>query len=207
MLVARNAVRMPCMSVGPEALHSRAARDLAFIRDTMARSGRFTAVAGKGGVAIGVLGLLAAWVAQGQRSDETWLLTWLAAAAIGGTVEGAFLAAKSRRMKVPLLRGAGRQFLFSLAPAATVAALLTMPLYSAGRVELLPALWLLHYGAGVLSAGVFSVAAVPAMGLSFLGLGVVALLCPPGYGDVLLACGFGGLNIAFGALIWRRHGG
>jgi hypothetical protein len=45
------------------------------------------------------------------------------------------------------------------------------------------------------------------MGLSFLGLGVAALLVPVGFGDSLLGAGFGGLNLLFGAIVWRRHGG
>jgi hypothetical protein len=191
----------------PAAIQSRAARDLAFIRQTMARSGRFTAVSGQGGVAIGLLGLVTAWVAHRQPSPGAWLATWLAAAAVGAVVTGAFTVVKARRTATPLLRGVGRQFLFSLAPAALVAALLTIPLYTAGRHELLPALWLLHYGAGVLAAGAFSVPAVPAMGLCFLGLGVAALLVPVGLGDSLLGAGFGGLNLLFGAIVWRRHGG
>jgi hypothetical protein len=195
------------MPAQPEALQTRAARDLAYIRDTMARSGRFTAVSGKGGVAIGSIGLAAAWVAHRQTSDADWLAIWLGAAAVGAVVEASFLVAKARRLKVPLSRGAGRQFLFSLAPAAAVAAVLTPPLYSAGLVELLPAVWLLHYGAGILSAGVFSVPAVPAMGISFLVLGGVSLLFPAGFGDLFLGAGFGVLNLVFGAVIWSRHGG
>jgi hypothetical protein len=197
----------PASLLDPDALETRAARDLAFIRSTMARSGRFTAVSGKGGVAIGLLGLATAWVAHRQTTAAAWLLSWLVAAALGAAIEGTLLVAKARRTNEPLLRGVGRQFLFSLAPAATVAALLTMPLFSAGQLELLSALWLLCYGAGVLSAGVFSVPAVPAMGLCFLMLGTASLLCPPGFGDVFLAGGFGGLDLLFGALIWRRHGG
>jgi hypothetical protein len=197
----------PARLLEPVALESRAARDLAFIRDTMARSGRFTAVSGKGGVAIGLVGLATAWIAHRQPTSGAWLATWLVAAALGASIEGVFLFAKARRKKEPLLRGVGRQFLFSLAPAATVAALFTLPLYSAGQVELLPALWLLCYGSGVISAGVFSVPAVPAMGLCFLALGTAALLSPPGLGDAFLAGGFGGLDLIFGAWIWRRYGG
>jgi hypothetical protein len=58
----------------------------------------------------------------------------------------------------------------------------------------------------MLAGGTQSVRAVPAMGAAFLVLGAVAALAP-GWSDVLLALGFGGLHLAFGPYIARRHGG
>jgi hypothetical protein len=38
-------------------------------------------------------------------------------------------------------------------------------------------------------------------------LGAFALLLLPDAGDLLMASGFGGLHLVFGAIIARRHGG
>jgi predicted phage tail protein len=86
-------------------------------------------------------------------------------------------------------------------------AILTAVLYRDGLAALLPGIWLLLYGAGVVSAGTFSVRIVPVMGLSFLLAGAAALLAPPALGNVFMAAGFGGLHVIFGLLIARRHGG
>jgi len=44
--------------------------------------------------------------------------------------------------------------------------------------------------------------------LDFLmALGAVALFSPPGWGNALMALGFGGLHIGFGWIIARRYGG
>ena len=60
---------------------------------------------------------------------------------------------------------------------------------------------------GVTTAGAHSVRAVPLMGIGFMTLGAMALLLPNVSGDLMLALGFGGLHIGFGAHIARRHGG
>jgi hypothetical protein len=45
------------------------------------------------------------------------------------------------------------------------------------------------------------------MGLCFMVLGTVALFCPSSWSDAFLAAGFGGLHVAFGAVIARKYGG
>lgn len=45
------------------------------------------------------------------------------------------------------------------------------------------------------------------MGACFLVLGAVALFAPAAWGNLLMAVGFGGIHIGFGAWIARRYGG
>src|SRR4051794_19564064 len=81
----------------PRSLSSQAADNLTFIRSTMERSSTFTSVPGLGGVAVGVIGLIAAFVASRHPTGDRWLVIWLAAAAVASAIELAAMMQKARR--------------------------------------------------------------------------------------------------------------
>ena len=190
----------------PAELHAHAMDNLKYIRQTMERAGSFTAVPGKGGVLMGVVALLAARLSAGQTSAGGWLATWTAAAMIAMAIGILGAALKSRRFQMPLFSGPGRKFVAGFAPALLAGAVLTVVFYRAGISGFLPGVWLLLYGAAVLSGGSASVRIVPVMGACFMFVGTVALLLP-GWNDVLLPVGFGGLHLIFGTVIAVKYGG
>jgi hypothetical protein len=191
----------------PHALHDRAMDNLRYIRETMERASAFTAVPGWGQVAIGVTAIGAAYLAAGQTSPRAWLGVWLAEAVISLLITGWSMDRKARALGVPLLSGPGRKVAFSLSPPMIVGAVLTVALFRAGLVRIIPGVWLLLYGTGVVTGGMFSVSIVPAMGVCFMLLGTVGLFTPARFGDWLMVVGFGGLHIVFGLIIARRYGG
>jgi hypothetical protein len=181
--------------------------DLSFIRRTMERATAFTAVPGWGGVAMGVVALVAAALASRAQTAPGWVACWVSAAVIALVIGGWAMAAKARRAGTPILSWSGRRFVLSFLPPIAVGALLTVVLTRSSLVQALPGTWLLLYGTGVVTGGAFSVRAVPVMGACFMLLGAVALFGPASWGNPLMAAGFGGLHILFGLLIARRHGG
>ena len=189
------------------ALSARAMANLEFIRDTMATAAPFTAVPGWGMAATGLTALVAAALAFQETTTRGWLSVWLVEAVVGLVIGASTMALKARAVAASLLRGSGRKFALSLLPSLAVGALLTAVLFHAGLTRLLPGMWLLLYGTGVLAAGAFSVGVVPVMGLGFLVLGTTAVLGPAAWGNALLAAGFGGLHIVCGIVIARRYGG
>lgn len=188
-------------------MHVRAMDNLRFIRETMERAGPFTAISGWGEVAIGFTALVAAVVAGLQSSPRAWLAVWLAEALLSLAIAASTIGAKASALRIPLLSESGRKFVFSFSPPMAVGAILTAVLFAQGEITMLPGVWLLLYGAGVVTAGTYSVRIVPVMGAAFMALGTIALVAPASWGDLLMAAGFGGLHIVFGALIARRHGG
>ena len=198
----------PLRSLPPEpaaSLDDRAASDLSFVRSTLERSGRFTAVPGWGGVFMGAIALAAS--ALSPMAGSHWPLMWLIAAAIAASGQSWLLVRKARRQGLSVLRGRGPRFLLGLCPPLIAGAVLTPALWQAGRADLLPATWLLLYGAGVVTGGAFSIPVVPVMGGAFMALGVAATIAPASWGIPLLAAGFGGLHLGFGTWIGLRHGG
>jgi hypothetical protein len=181
--------------------------NLAFIRNTMEAAGSFTAVSGWGMVAIGVLALTVAFLASTQTSADGAIRIWLASAVLSPMIMLWAMVQKARAAKMPLLSGPGRKFVLSFSPPMIVGALLTLVLYRAGVPAVIPGVWLLLYGTGVVAGGAFSVKVVPVMGLCFMAAGVVALFSPMDWSQVILGAAFGGLHIAFGISIARSHGG
>jgi len=190
----------------PPALHERAMDNLRYIRETMERASAFTGISGWGDVAIGATALLAAFIAAQQSSFKGWLAVWIAEALVSLLIAGWSMDRKARAAQLPLLSGPGRKVAFSLSPPILAGGLLTIVLYRAGLIDFIPGVWLLLYGTGVVTGGMFSVPIIPLMGMCFMGLGAATLFAPA-FANWLMAAGFGGLHIVFGVIIARRYGG
>ena len=191
----------------PPALHDRAIDNIRYIRETMERATAFTAVPGWGQVAIGITALVAAYLAVIEPSPQRWLITWLVEAIIALLIAGWSMDRKARATAIPLLSGPARKVAFSLSPPLIVGALLTAVLFRLRITSIIPGVWLLLYGTGVVTGGMFSVSIVPIMGICFMLLGAAAVFASPPWANGLLAAGFGGLHIVFGIIIARRYGG
>jgi hypothetical protein len=191
----------------PEPLSGRAADNLRYIRQAMERGTTFTSIPGAGGAIMGGVALAAAVVAARQPSADRWLLAWLGGAAVAAFVGLVAMARKARLAGVTLTGASGRRFALGMAAPFVAGAAITYELWAVRNFTVMAPAWLLLYGAGVLTGGIFSVPAVRAIGVCFMVLGIAAIATPPEWGNVWLAVGFGGLQIAFGIYIARNHGG
>jgi len=173
----------------------------------MERSSTFTAIPGAGGVVTGVIGLIAAVVAARQPTADWWLGTWLGAASIAVVVELLAMTWKARRAGITLTGANARRFALGIAAPLVAGAAITSELWAVRNFTVMAPTWLLLYGAGVLTGGMFSVPVVRALGACFMAAGIAAVVTPPEWGNAWLAIGFGGLHVGFGAYIARYHGG
>ena len=191
----------------PESLHGRAMDNLEYIRDTMERSTEFTAVPGYGGVFMGITAFGAGYIASLQPTIELWTLTWILEAYLAVTIGTLMMWQKSKYVKSSLDSEPAKKFALGFAPSILSAMVLTVLLGSKGFAQYLPTVWLTLYGSAVVAGGAYSVKAVQVKGWVFIGLGAVSIFVPHHYGNWLMVAGFGALNVIFGLIIARRHGG
>ena len=189
------------------ALADHAADQLAFIRDTMVRAGRFTSVSGAGTILTGVLVTIAAILTPYAGAPEQRLALWLVTALVAVPLSLIAIARKANRSGQSLRTGPARTFALAFVPALVAGALLTIALVRASAWDLLPGAWLTCYGAAIVSGGAFSVRAVPVLGALIIALGAAALFLPAITHAWLLGAGFGALHLGFGIFIARYHGG
>ena len=191
----------------PPALHDRAMDNLRYIRETMELATAFTGISGWGEIAIGVTALIASAIAAQLVTFNVWLAVWIAEGLISLLIAGWSMDRKTRTIKMPLGSGPGRKAVFSLTPPMLAGGLLTIVLVQAGLTNAIPGVWLLLYGTGVITGGMYSVKVVPIMGICLMVLGALALFSPPAFANWFMAAGFGGLHVVFGAIIVRKYGG
>ncbi len=187
-------------------LIERAEDNLRFIRSTIESASVFTGLSGRGFVLTGISAVFASWLATRQADPERWFMVWMGELALATIVACSFTWFKTRQRGQSSQRITLRKLVAAFLPAMLVGGLMSLVLYREQLIELLPGIWLSLYGAAVITAGAWSVRLLPVMGAMFMLLGAAALLTPFS-ADWLMAIGFGGLHIAFGALIWRRYGG
>lgn len=191
----------------PVNIGDRALDNLEFIRETMERSTVFTSVPGFGGILMGVTALGAAYIASIQSNPQARLTVWLAEAALAFFIGLLAMWQKSKLGSTSLTSAPAQKFALNFIPALVAGVFLTFGLWRLGHFEIMAPAWLLCYGAAVVTGGAFSVRMIPLMGVCFMVLGAISLLLPAGYGDVMMALGFGILHVVFGAVIAIRYGG
>jgi hypothetical protein len=208
--VCRVGIRLnenPNAAIAPVSIHSGAIEHLRYIREAIDASRTFTAVPGKGCIAMGLIALLAAALESTTVLSAYWLAVWSTAAATAAPVGLSFMRSKARTEGLSLRLVVARRFFLTLAPAIVAGAILTVALTGVVGRETIAGVWLLLYGAAVFACGVSSIPVVMVAGAAFMVSGTIALLLPPAAAPVLLAVGFGGIHIALGTIVLRRHGG
>jgi len=191
----------------PPTLQAHAVDNLRFIRDTMSRASRFTAVPGWGGVAMGATALATAAVVSGKAGTAEWTSWWLGDAVLAVVIAAASIWRKATRLQLSLLDPSAKRFALAYVPPLVAGALLTVVFIGNGLGARLPGCWLLLYGVAITAGGTLSVRVVPIMGVLFMALGAAAFAAPAEYGNSFMAVGFGGLHIIFGLIIARNYGG
>ena len=202
-----SATPKPPRQPDPTPIDSGAVENLQYIRRTIEAAHTFTTVPGKGCIAMGITALAAVAAESYPPLAAHWLAIWVGAAVLACSLALWFMEQKAHAQGLSLRRAVARRFFMTLAPAFLAGAILTAALVGRVDRELITGTWLLLYGTGLTACGLFAVPAVFTAGVAFMALGAATLWLPPGSAHVVLALGFGGIHLALGAAIVRRHGG
>ena len=191
----------------PVNIGDRAFDNLRFIRETMERSAVFTSVPGYGGMLMGATAIGASVFASQSANYRNWLIIWLTEALLAFAIGFLTLWQKSKTANDSLTSAPARKFALCFAPPIIAAIILSVLIYRLDLFEHLPVVWLTLYGTAVICGGISSVKIVPIAGWCFIALGLILVFLPRGYGDLMMALGFGGLHIIFGLIVARKYGG
>jgi len=144
------------------------------------------------------------------RAQGAFCVMWFAIGVIGLVVEAVSAAQAAKRQGLsPTVRSA-RVAVFSMTPSVIVASVLTVKFLipvepRAEEIRYIVPVWMMLYGTGVYTAGLFSIRAPRILGIVFIAMGVVALFGFLNYGVVWAAVSFGLLHIVFGMYILRKQ--
>src|SRR5688572_9947167 len=99
----------------------------------MARSAPFTAVPGRGGIAMGAVAIIAAVLGSREQNDWRWVAVWLVAAGVAVPLGLFAMRWKAGRYGISLWSAAGRRFAQGFVPSVMAGAILSGALATTGR--------------------------------------------------------------------------
>jgi hypothetical protein len=194
------------------------------IQRIMERATLWTLLPGTAAVLGGVIVLIGCAVSYGMfRSLDfadiigmslsgqiAFCVMWFAIGVTGLILEGAFTAVAAKRQGLSLTVRSARLAMFSMTPSVVVAMVLTVKFLMpaeplADEVRYIAPIWMMLYGTGVYTAGLFSIRPPRVLGIVFIAMGIVALLWFQDFGVVSAAISFGLLHIVFGLYILRKQ--
>jgi hypothetical protein len=152
----------------------------------------------------------AAMLDMSLDAQVMFCVMWFAIGVVGVLIEVIMTTRAAARHQLTPVDRPMRVAAFSLTPSVIVAMVLTFKFLipvepRPEEIRYIVPVWMMLYGTGVYTAGLFSVRAPRVLGMLFIALGVVALLGFPQYGVVSAALSFGLLHIVFGLYILHKQ--
>ncbi len=121
-----------------------------------------------------------------------------------------FAQVQAKKEGIPPTGRSAKLAFYSLTPAVVVAMVLTIKFLAptvmrAQEIQYIAPIWMMLYGIGVYTAGLFSVCAPRMLGKAFIAAGVVSICFLQQYGVITTALSFGVFHIAFGLYVINKR--
>ena len=147
------------------------------------------------------------------NAQITFCVLWFLIGVGGVIVEIHFAGLQAKKQGISPKGRSARLAFFSLTPGVVIAMVMTVKfliptVLRTQEVQYIAPIWMMLYGTGVYTAGLFSVRAPRILGMAFIAAGVVSITFFQQYGVITAALSFGLLHIAFGLyVISKRRAG
>ncbi|MHC4624547.1 MAG: hypothetical protein ACYS4W_11670 [Planctomycetota bacterium] len=135
---------------------------------------------------------------------------WFVIGVGGVVVEIHFAQLQAKRQGISPKGRSARLAFFSLTPSVVIAMVLTVKFLAptalrTQEIQYIAPLWMMLYGTGVYTAGLFSVRAPRILGLVFIAAGLASINLFQQYGVITAALSFGLFHIVFGEYVIRKR--
>jgi hypothetical protein len=185
---------------------------LAYVQAVVERATQFTLISPLSAWSVGLCGLAAgaysAWQLRGSLAYADYIdsLTWVwIFCFVVSSVSAVFWTRlRARKEGIPLWNHAIRQGLRHFATLVAVGGILTLSLMSYRFYFLIPGVWMLCYGAGLIVSSMFSMKEFRLQGALFMFAGAAALWFPV-LNHFLLMATFGIGHLILGTWIYFRY--
>jgi len=201
----------------------KAATELTAIRELMQRPVRYSTQSGLSGIIAGAAALAGVgadwWISRRYPADPGWAIR-LNMGVWAGVFTVAFLGAvigtrlRERRRAMPFWSSIKKRILTTILPPFVAGAGLTLAIVYRAWVGdgpnmwgLIPAVWMLFYGVACWQVGTFGVVEIRVLGVAFILAGLASGAFLHAAPHLTVGVTFGGFHLAYGAIVWGRHGG
>ena len=144
------------------------------------------------------------------NAQIAFCVLWFLIGVGGVIVEIHFAQLQAKRQGISPKGRSARLAFFSLTPSVVIAMILTVKFLvptelRTQEIQYIAPIWMMLYGTGVYTAGLFSISAPRILGMAFIAAGVVSIHFLQQYGVITAALSFGLFHIAFGLYVIRKR--
>ncbi len=145
-----------------------------------------------------------------ERSQIIFCVMWFSIGVAGILLHAVLTANAAKKQGLSTSTRSARVATFALTPSIVVAMVLALKFLTridlqAEEIQYIVPVWMMLYGTGVYTAGLFSIRPPRVLGLAFITFGIVSLMGLQQYGVITAALSFGLLHIVFGLYILSKQ--
>lgn len=152
----------------------------------------------------------AALIDLSLNAQIAFCVLWFLIGVGGVVVEIHFAQLQAKRQGVSPKGRSAKLAFFSLTPGVVIAMVLTVKFLvptelRTQEIQYIAPIWMMLYGTGVYTAGLFSIRPPRILGMAFIAAGAVSITLFQQYGVITAAVSFGLFHIAFGLYVIRKR--